>query len=183
MRLHRLFVSTLLALSTLILLQSAAIAADFKIAVIDDQKLLTSSKAAQSIGRQIDAKREAFQKEFAGLEQQLRDKEKTLLASKDKMKPEEFNKQRSAFQDQVMEGQKKAQAGRHDLEEAIAGARTQLMGKIAEICKGMSQKNGYNMVITRQTVVLADQSLDITDQVLAQLDKSLTDVPLNFGKK
>ena len=46
----------------------------------------------------------------------------------------------------------------------------------------MAQKNGYKIVLTRQNVVLADKSMDITSDVLAELDKTLTSVPLDFNQ-
>ncbi len=183
MRLTRLAVFTVALLAALAFFQGQGRAADFKIAVINDQKLLTDSRAAKSITKQIEAKREGFQKEFSALEQKLREKEKSLLASKDKLKPDDFSKQRIAFQQEVADGQKKAQESRGELEQAVMSARGTLMMKIAEICRDMAKKNGYSMVITRQTVVIADDGLDITDQVLAQLDKTMTDVPMNFAKK
>jgi outer membrane protein len=154
--------------------------AGLKIALIDDQKLLADSKAAKSIEAQIDKKRDGYQKEFTSLEQQLRDKSGKLEASKDKMSPAEYDKQRAAFQNEVMTDQKLAQSRRTELEHAAADAVSKLRAQITKIVAGMADKNGYDLVLTRQNVVLAKDAMDITDQVLTQLDNTMTSVPMSF---
>ena len=152
-----------------------------KIALIDDQKLLADSKAAKSIEAQIDRKRDGYQKEFTSLEQQLREKGSKLEASKDKMSQADYDKQRAAFQNEVMTDQKLAQSRRSELEHAAADAVSQLRKQITKIVAGMADKNGYDLVLTRQDVVLAKDTMDVTDQVLTQLDNTMTSVPMEFA--
>lgn len=159
-----------------------AAAAGLKIAIIDDQKLLAESKAAKSIEAQLVKKQESYQKDFTSLEKKLHDEEASLLSSKDKMKPDEFDKKRVAFQNEVANAQKLAQQRRNDLQQAGNEGLSKLRAQITKIVTGMAEKSGYDLVLTRQNVVLGDKSMDITDEVLAELDKTLTDVPLSFGQ-
>lgn len=153
-----------------------------KVAIIDDQRLLAESKAAKNIDSQLSAKQESFQKEFVALEKKLNDKKKELIQSSGKIKPEDFDKKRIDFEAEVAKAQNTAKNRRNDLAQAGNEGLGKLRAQITKIVADMAQKNGYTLVLTRQNVVLADKTMDITTDVLAELDKTLTSVPLNFDQ-
>jgi Skp family chaperone for outer membrane proteins len=160
----------------------APAATGLKVAIIDDQRLLAESKAAKNIDSQLSAKQESFQKEFVTLEKKLNDKKKELIQSNGKIKPEDFDKKRIDFEAEVAKAQNTAKNRRADLAQAGNEGLGKLRAQITKIVADMAQKNGYNIVLTRQNVVLADKAMDITTDVLAELDKTLTSVPLNFDQ-
>lgn len=153
-----------------------------KVAIIDDQRLLAESKAAKNIDSQLSAKQESFQKEFVALEKKLNDKKKELIQSSGKIKPEDFDKKRIDFEAEVAKAQNTAKNRRNNLAQAGNEGLGKLRAQITKIVADMAQKNGYTLVLTRQNVVLADKTMDITTDVLAELDKTLTSVPLNFDQ-
>ncbi len=158
-----------------------AAAAAVKIAVLDDQKILQTSAAAKSIDAQLKDRRDGIEKQLADLRKKLDSAKHKLETDKDKVKPEEFSKEVTSYQNDYMSAQKFADSKRQELELAANTALGQMRAAITKIVTDMAQKNGYTLVLTRQNVVLADASMDITDTVLAQLDKTLTTVPVTFG--
>src|SRR5689334_13019758 len=72
------------------------------IAIVDVDKLLADAKAAQSLQKQIQAKKEAFQKEFAAKEKELKTTEDSLLAEQSKISAEEFGKKRKAYEEKIL---------------------------------------------------------------------------------
>ena len=43
----------------------------------------------------------------------------------------------------------------------------------------MSKEKGYNLVVTRQSVVIANKEADITTEVLSRLDKKISKIALD----
>jgi Skp family chaperone for outer membrane proteins len=156
--------------------KAAATAPAVKIAVLDDQKILSTSLAAKSIDTQLKARRDTIEKELAALERKLAETKNKLDAQKDKVKQEDVE----AFRKDYADARKLADTRHQELEKAATGALAQMRGAITKIVTDMAEKNGYTLILTRQNVVLADSSMDITDNVMAQLDKDLPSVSVSF---
>ncbi|AGH98075.1 OmpH family outer membrane protein [Micavibrio aeruginosavorus] len=151
------------------------------IAVIDAQAVLNSSKAGKSIQDQLATQRDAFQKEFSKMERDLGEEEKKLVAERDKLTPEKFAEKRRAFEEKLMDARRLAQRRRVSLEKASADAYNKLRGRMTEIVAEQAQANGYDIVLTRQNVVLAEKEMDITGQVMDKLNKDFPDVKLDIS--
>jgi Skp family chaperone for outer membrane proteins len=161
----------------------AADAPALKVAVVDVQKLLTDSKAAKDVQKQLDTQRESFQQEIAKREGALRDTEKDLASKHDTMAPDEFAKKKQAFESDVLEARKLVQKRRQALEQSAGAALAQVRTEIVKLTADIATKQGYSLVLTRQNVVIAQDSMDITDEVLAELDKNMSKVKLTFDTK
>ena len=152
--------------------------AAFNMAVLDVQALLSQSVAAKSIQTQLDAEREQFQKEVSAQELKLKEQEKALIASNGKVSEEEFNKKKAALEKGVVEARQTLQKRRHSLEEAAGKAIEQLRLEITKITAALSDKEKYDIVITRQNVVLAVKSMDITETVMTELNDKVKKIDL-----
>lgn len=168
---------TLAAALALIFAPQAA-HAQAKIAVVNIQQIMSDSKAAQSIQGQLDKHRKSFQDEFSQYERTLMDKEKALAEQRAEMPAEEFSKQRETFENEVLETRKLVQKRQRALEEAAAEALNKLRNEVLQIVADMAEKEKYDLVITRQNIILAQKDMEITDAVMAALDKKLTKVDL-----
>lgn len=157
---------------------SGAKAASPNIAVVDVEKILAEAKAAQSLQKQIQSKKEAFQKEFSGKEKQLKTDENALLAEKDKLSAEEFGKKRKAYEAKVIETRKLFEKRRNSLEDGLQKAMQQLRKSILESAAQVADEKKYDIVLTRESVLIAGKTLDITADVLTKLDAKLADVQL-----
>ncbi len=155
-------------------------AADAKIAVVDIEKLLNESKAGKSIGQQIQDKQAAFQKEFSAKEKDLIDAQKKLSDEKKSLTAEDFAKKRKEFEEKLIETRKLFQKRRTDLDRALGEALAQLRKNVVETTAALADKNGYDVVITRDSVVIADKTLDITEQVLSDLNAKIDNIKLSL---
>jgi len=154
----------------------AAYAADGKpvnIAVVDIQSLLKNSKAAQNIESQVTTMRKSFQGEVEAEEKDLRAKENAILSQKDKLKEDELKAKAADFQKQVAAGQKKVQDRKAALDKTIATALNTLREEIVKIVAKIGQDKNLDLVLARTDVVIVNKDMDITDQVLQQLDAEM----------
>lgn len=152
-------------------------------AIVDVQMLLTESTAAKNIQKQLQEKRDALQKEFAQYEEKLRTNEKALAGEKSKLDEAAFKAKRDEFEKSLLETQGLVQKKKRDLEQAVLDSTAVLREALLKIVAAIADEKKYDVVLTRQNVVLADKSLDITSQVLEKLNATLTEVPLKAKAK
>jgi len=148
------------------------------IAIVDVEQILADSKAAQGLQKQIQAKKEAFQKEFAAKEKELKSAETTLLAEQGKVTAEEFAKKRKAYEEKILETQKLFKKRRGSLDEGLNKAMSELRKSIVEAAATVADEKDYDIVLTRESVLIAEKALDITKDVLKALDDKTTDIKL-----
>lgn len=153
---------------------------DSNIAVVDIDKLLNESKAGQSIAKQVQDKQAAFQKEFSTKEKELLDAQKTLAEQRQSLSTEEFAKKRKEFEDKLLETRKLFQKRRTDLDRALSEALLQLRKNVIEVTAAVAQKHDYDIVLTRDSVVIAEKALDITEPVLNDLNAKVSNIKLSL---
>ncbi|PZQ44965.1 MAG: outer membrane family protein [Micavibrio aeruginosavorus] len=177
---HRAFLTAVAALFALTLFAPApAKAADAPtIGIVDVEYILAQSKAAQSLQKQIQAKKEAFQKEFSAKEKELKTTENSLLAEQGKVTAEEFAKKRKAYEEKIIETQKLFKKRRGALDDGLANAMKELRKNIVEATTAVASEKKYDIVVTRESVLIAEKNLDITPEVLKALDAKITDIKL-----
>jgi len=156
--------------------QDAAANAATSIAIVDVRALLTDSKAAKSIQSQIKKKRDSFLKGLAKEEKELRGLEKALIESKDKVAPEEFTKKRKSFEEKLLKTRKGAEEERRNLEKAAAKASNQLRDEITKVVESVVKEKGYDLVLSAQNVVVGNNALNITKEVMVKLNKDVSKI-------
>lgn len=152
--------------------------ADNNIAVVDIDKLLNESKAGQSISTQVQDKQAAFQKEFSAKEKELLEAQKTLVEQRQSLSAEDFAKKRKEFEEKLLETRKLFQKRRTDLDRALSEALLSLRKSVIEVTAAVAEKNDYDIVLTRDSVVIAEKALDITDVVLSDLNAKVDNIRL-----
>lgn len=157
---------------------SPARAEESNIAVVDIDKLVNESKAGRSVAKQVQDKQAAFQKEFSAKEKELLEAQKTLLEQRQSLSAEDFAKKRKEFEEKLMETRKLFQKRRTDLDRALGEALMQLRKNVVEVTAAVAAKHDYDVVLTRDSVVIAEKALDITDQVLNDLNAKIDNIKL-----
>lgn len=152
------------------------------IAVIDRRQIFTASKAGESLKAQIDAAREEIQAKIKSQEADLKKQEAEISKLKKAGNEKEFIAKRKAFEENLMKARKDAMLTKNNLDDAITKATKTLNDEIVSIASTLGQENGYNIVITRANVVIVSEDIDITSDVLKEINKSLTSVELDFKK-
>ena len=148
------------------------------IAVVNVDKLLSESKAGKSIQKQHAQRREVFQKEFSKLEEKLITAEKELVKDKGNSEPEAFNKKRQDFEKEFMQTRQLFQKRRSSLEKSLNEAFVTLRKTIIQTTAEIADEKKYNLVLTRESVVIVEKTIDITEQVLERMDRNVTSIPL-----
>jgi Skp family chaperone for outer membrane proteins len=172
----------LLCAGLLLVAGNVSYAQDVSIAVVDVEKVLNESRAGKSIQAQLTARREAFQKEFTSRENNLVESEKNLIEQKSEMPAEEFATKRREFEQQLLETRNLFQKRRNSLDKGLNGALTDLRKNIIQVTAEVADEKDYKVVLTRDSVVIVEKEMDITETVLKRLDTKIQTIKLDVAK-
>jgi Skp family chaperone for outer membrane proteins len=145
-------------------------------AVIDYQRILRDASAARSIREQIETRRKAYQEEISKEEQRLHEAEKELAKQRSLVTPEALTEKRKAFESDVADVQRMVQDRRRELDNMSAEALNEVRKALIEIVTGIAEERGFNLVLPSSEVLFFARQIDLTEEVLAQLDAKLPEV-------
>lgn len=148
------------------------------IAVVDTQKVMRDSEAAQSIEKQLKTYREKFHAELTKKEQALREEQKDISDKRTTLAPEELKERAVDFEKKLNETRRFTDNRKRVLEEAYLKAMATLEAKMFEVVQKIASTKGYDLVLSRQSIVVGERSIDITDEVMEEINKSLSHVDL-----
>jgi len=151
-------------------------------AVIDIQRILKESTAAQSVRTQLEDRRGKLRDEFAKLETELRGAEQELERQRSVLSADAFDEKRQAYERRVADAQRKADSSRRQLDDAFQEALKQIQTAMLEVAEGTAQQMNLDLVLPRSQVIFVSQDLDITEPVLKGLNAKLPAVKLTEGK-
>jgi outer membrane protein len=148
----------------------------FKIGYIDAQKVLDSTKlgkkAKSNLEEYVKSREKILEierKDLKDLEDSLAKQGALLSLEARKDKQDEYQKKMELFQKKVVELNREVQDKQLEL---IKGFRKELEG----VVKGIAEKEGYMFVLDKDSetgnILYARESADLTNAVIAELDKS-----------
>jgi outer membrane protein len=152
-----------------------------QIATINIQSILTNSAAAKSAKSQIEAKRNEYQNELKKIEDSLRKEEQAIKEQRSLLSPEALDQKSKEFSTKMNNAQQTQLDKRNRLAEANNQALGSIQDAVLKIVEGMVKNKGIKVVIPTNNLLYATPDLDITKEVLAQLDKDLPTVKVNFN--
>ncbi len=148
------------------------------VAIVDYQRILRDARAAKSIREQIEKRRKKYQQEIREQEKALLERERELSRQRSVLSPEAFQKRRRAFEEEAARVQRLVQERRRELDAASAEAYARIRNVIIEIVGGLARDRGFNLVLPSSAVLLFSPKLDLTEDVLQELDRRLPTVEI-----
>jgi len=147
-----------------------------KIAIIDVIQLLRDSKAAVSMKDQLNATAKKYTEADQKKQKEIQKQEEELLRQKATLTPEAFSDRKNAFEKIVIEFNKGSQAKRKALSKAEKEAVGQIEDEVEKIVKEIIETDKITAVFRKSSVILSDNSIDITKKVVEELNKKLSSV-------
>ena len=94
------------------------------------------------------------------------------------MSAEELGKQRQAFEADLLETRKLFQQRRNALDKALATAMKDIRSEIIKASAEIAEEKGYKAIFLRESVVIVEKDLDITQDVLKKLNATVKSIPV-----
>ena len=154
-----------------------------KIAIIDLERIRQESQAGQSIEGQIATYRSKLAEEVNGVEGELRERQRSLETQEGLLTQEAYEQQRQEIEQDSVEYQNKYQNQRRNLDTAYLKAMERLHSGVLEILGKLIFKHGIDVVLDRRQYLVANSTLDITEDVLTELNKSLSEIPISLSSE
>ena len=118
-------------------------------------------------------------KKIKDKEKSIQEEEKKIIKQKKVISAEEYKKQVTNLRTKVASLQKE----RNELLDRIAKqrskARNELLKNLNPIIQEYMQKNNVRVVLDKKSLLLADEKLDITKEIIELLNKKLKSIKLN----
>ena len=149
-----------------------------KVAVLDLGAIRANSLAIKDIRAQIEKYRKGFQADIKKEEDTLRVANQELAKKRTLLGPEAFANERRLFEQKVVGVQKLVRQRKLDLDSALTEAMLVVEKKMNVIMGAVATKRGASLVLRRQNTILADNSMDMTEEVLKRLNAELKTVPV-----
>ena len=151
------------------------------VAIIDVQRILQESMAAKSIQKQLESQRSKFQAETENEENTLRKAEDELNQSRDKVATDVFNDREQKLRTRFLAVERHVDSRRKVLDQAFTDSMNDVRTALLEIVNTVAHERGANLVLVKQQALWVDKPLDVTDDVLARLNKKMPQLTVKLA--
>ena len=148
------------------------------IGVLGVPDVMRQSNAAQIIQRVIGARKEKLRVDVDRAQATWRSLEQQLQADAPKLTPDQGRARERALRERVNADRRALQDRNRIISEAGQVALNQIESTLVAIIRQVSESRGMNVVLHRSQVALNMPEFDITDQVVAQLNKLMPTVQI-----
>jgi Skp family chaperone for outer membrane proteins len=149
-----------------------------KVAVLNYQQLVRGSIAAKQVRNDVRKLRLRYKQSFQKIELKLRAERSSLLQAKRTLTVEQFDRKRRLFEKNMIQAQRRAQDRSRQLDRIFSAAMANVQAAIVPIVQQHTAKLNVNLVVDSTQVFFAAKTLNITESVLADLNRKLKRVPI-----
>lgn len=150
------------------------------VAVVDIDRIRENSTAAKSVREQLDKHRSTFQDEISKQENELRNAEQDLNKQRSVLSPDAFNQRRQQFEQRVADVQRQVQSRRRQLETAFQNSMSEVNKAVVDAVQEVAVEHGANLVLPKTYIVMVDKAMELTDEVLALVNKKLPGIKVTL---
>ena len=112
-------------------------------------------------------------------EKELQEEEKKIIKQKKIISPEEYKKKVSDLRNKVSALQKERNQLLNSVAKQRAKARAELLKNLNPIVKDFMKEKNIRIVMDKKNILLGDENLDITKDIIGLLNKNLKSINLN----
>lgn len=149
-------------------------------AVVDVESILEHSTASAHLKKAINEISDLIQEEYITTKSELKNIEADLIARQASLPEEEFEKLVTEFNQKVSSAQKKMQYKKNALAQAHAEAHSEIHKNTIIVISELSKKYGFNIVLPGTQVLFVTNEMNITLEVISDLNKRLKTIELNY---
>lgn len=145
-------------------------AGSMPILIINQERLLTDSRPGQALLDAEEAAREDLRARARSIDDSFREEERRLTELRPTMEPEGFQELADAFDEEVVAARREQDQRSDALAQEFDLKRRQFYARIAPILVTIMSRHDAVAIFDQSSVLLADQALNITDEVIEEID-------------
>ena len=148
------------------------------IGVLGIPEIMRGVAAAQVVEKVIGERREKLNEDAQKEQAAWRELQQQLSAQRATLTPDQIRAKERELQDRITSAQKSFRDRNRIIQEAAQYALGQIERNLIGVIRQVSESHGMNLVLHRQQVALNINEFDITDQVIAQMNKIMPTVTI-----
>ncbi len=137
---------------------------------INQERILPGSRRGQALLAEEDEAREALVAEARAIDAAFEQEELALNERRDQLSPEEFRELAADFDRRVIQARQDQDDKSAELARTVDLERRQFYASVAPILVDLMDRYGANAILDEKSVLLAAQKLNITNEVIAEID-------------
>ena len=146
---------------------------------IDFSKVLNNSKAGSEAQKKLKNKFEIESKKFLNEENNLKKQESELISQKKVLSNEEYKKKLDELREKVSKLQIDKQQSLTNIAKSRDLMRQELLKNVNPILKAYMEENKIRLIVDKQSVILGDTTLEITDKIIEILNQKLDSIKIH----
>ena len=146
---------------------------------VDFKYVLNQSDAGKKAQTTLKKKLNEGIKKLKEKEKNIQAEEKKIIQQKKVISAEEYKKKVTELRSKVSSLQKERSVLLENVSKQRAKARSELLKNLNPIIKEYMQEKQIRMVLDKKSLLMADEKLDITQDIIKILNKKLKSIKLN----
>ncbi len=146
---------------------------------LDFKYILNQSDAGKKAQDFLKKKLSNGIKKIQDKEKNIQEEEKKIIQQKKVLSAEEYKKQVTSLRNKVSSLQKERSQLLDSVAKQRSKARNELLKNLNPIIREYMQKNNIRIVLDKKSLLLADDKLDITKEIIKILNNKLKSIKLN----
>ena len=150
-----------------------------KIVYLNVDKIMQQSIAGKSIKKQLENLYNKNLEKFKKNDEILRNKEQKLIAQKNILSQDDFQKELSSLRKEIINFQKEQVKAREDINKLRIGATNKLISQLSPILQEYAKKNSVSLILQKKNIVMGKKEIEITDEILEITNKEIKNIKIN----
>ena len=150
-----------------------------KIVYLNVDKIMQQSIAGKSIKKQLENLYNKNLEKFKINDEFLKNKEKKLIAQKNILSQEDFQKELSSLRKEIINFQKEQVKARDDINKLRIGATNKLILQLSPILQEYAKENSVSLILQKKNIVMGKKEIEITDEILEITNKEIKNIKIN----
>ncbi len=150
------------------------------IGVLDLNKVLLDAKAAKDAAEDIDKIARNIENELASSDESMIKEQNKLIEAQSIMSPEAFESKRKEYEEKVQNYNIERQKKLLSIDRLVENSRNQILDQLKPILEEISETKGITVILEKGTVLLNADTMDITDEVIKNLNKALPKIEVSL---
>ncbi len=165
--------------SLFILIFLSSYAEEQKIVYLNVDKIMQQSIAGQSIKNQLEILHKKNLEKFKKNDEILKKKEKKIIAQKNILSQEDFQKEINDLKTEIINFQKEQVKARDNINKLRIGATNKLIAKLSPILEEYANKNSISLILQKKNIVMGKKEIEITNEILEIANKEIKNIKIN----
>ena len=157
----------------------SSLADEQKIVYLNVDKIMQESIAGKSIKNQLEKIYNKDLEKFKKNDEILKKKEKKIIAQKNILSQEDFQKEIRGLRTEIINFQKEQVKARDNINKLRVGATNKLIVKLSPILEEYAKKNSISLILQKKNIVMGKKEIEITNEILEIANKEIKNIKIN----